>query len=94
MRKPALFITLLVTIIIALSILQVVISNSLSTTGLELGRLDDDVRQYKKENMLLKEELLVLTALTQISSSAAELGFVDKSAEIYIKTPLPLAKKQ
>lgn len=94
MRKPALFITSLVTIIILLSIVQVAISNSLSTTGLVLGKLDDDVKQYKKENMLLKEELLALTALTHISSSAAELGFVDKRAELYIKTPLPLAKKQ
>ncbi len=80
-------------IIIVLSIIQVVVSSSLSTTGIELAKLESQVNDYKKDNSLKREKLLVDSSLTQIASRAAETGFIEEKLQVYIKNQLPVAAK-
>ncbi len=94
MKKPFYFIAIIITIIFCLSIVQVVISNSLSTTGVELAKIEDDLYDYKQENDTLRQKMLIASSLTQIASMASELGFVSQKSNIYLSTPLPLAVKQ
>lgn len=94
MKKPKLFIATLVIIMIFLSVVQVVVSNSLSTTGQMLGKLDKEIQSYKKENTLLKEKLLSVSSLTNVASEAAHLGFVENKSNVFLTAPLPLAVKQ
>lgn len=91
MKKPLLIIGLLIGIIIALTLVQVWVSNRISTTGITLAKISDEISSYKRENALLSEDVLVNSSLTQIASSAAELGFVDVKSSVYINAPLPLA---
>ncbi len=93
MKKPFLFLTFLIITVIGLSLLQVVVSNSYSTTGILLEKIDRDVTFYKEENAKIKEKLLIASSYTQISSQASVLGFMDQKSEIYLNTPLPLAVK-
>lgn len=94
MKRPLLFIFFLFSIIMLLSVVQVVVSNRLSTTGLELAKMQEEIRLYKNENALLSERLLAASSLTQIASKAAELGFVEAKSPIVISAHVPIAVKQ
>ncbi len=77
----ALFLT-----IILLSIIQAIVSNRLTTSGIILGKIEDEIRYYKTENASLAEEYFLVSSLNNISSRAAVLGFVKE------KSPLVLTK--
>lgn len=94
MKKPAFFITCIILIIIMLSIVQVIVSNNLSTTGIELAKYQEDINTYQKENTILHQELLEKSSYTYIASKAAELGFVEDKSRVYLTDPIPVAFKQ
>ena len=92
MKKSVLFLGLIITIVIVLSVVQVAIANSLSTTGVELSKLQDQLAQYQKENELLEEKYLEASALRTIDQNAQKLGFVSATnSNEYLSTPLPVA---
>lgn len=93
MKKPIFFISIIIVIILCLSVVQVVISNSLSTTGLDLAKIEKDLQVYQKENDTLRQKVLIASSLTRIASTAGELGFVSHKLQIYLSSPLPLAVK-
>lgn len=82
MKKLILLTFPLLIFCIFLSIVHVVVSNMLSTSGVELDSLQLDLVKYKKENILLREEVLKNTSLTNIASSAARMGFIDAKSVI------------
>ena len=94
MKKPILIIAFFIISIISLWITQVVISNRLSTTGIELEKIQSEIAKYKKENTLLEEKVLEASSLMNISKKAESLGFVESKSQIYLTNPLPLALNQ
>lgn len=93
MKKSLYLFFLLIMVIISLTITHVVVSNMLSTTGVELDTLQVNVIKYKKENTLLHEQVLEQSSLFHIASAAAEMGFVPAKSTVYLSAPLPLAKR-
>lgn len=77
--------------IVMLSVVQIVVSSRLSTTGIVLGKLENSLKNYSEENEKLREKLLLSSSLTQIASSAASLGFVSEKSQIVLTGPLPIA---
>lgn len=94
MRKPTIFVMFIVATIVFLSIIQIVVSNSLSTTGIELDSLDDKIKSYRKENSLLEEKLLQASSLTTIDSKAKILGFTEVKSEMVLTAPFTFALKR
>ena len=94
MKKPFVIIFSLISIIIVLTMVQVVVSNRLSTNGLTLGALEETISTYKNENTVLKEKLLIVSSFSHVASQAAEMGFVQAKTPVFLSTPLPLALKQ
>lgn len=94
MKRPKLFIGLIFALVILLSVVRVSIENSISTTGIELVALNEELDEYKKDNYQLEEKYLRESSLTQIASRAAELGFVDTEKTVNLSTPLPLARNR
>ena len=84
----------MIMVIVALAVVRVAILNSISTTGIELVNIQNELTIYKKQNVLLKEEYLEVSSLTAIDKKAKSLGFVDAKSHIYLNTPLPLALNQ
>lgn len=80
-------------IVIVLAVLQVMMTNILSTDGAQLSELQAQVSKYKRENALLNEKILQTSALTTVAEKATQQGFVP-SSQTYLSTPLPLALKQ
>ena len=94
MKKPVLIIIFFIISIISLWTTQVLISNRLSTTGIELQKIQSEIARYKKENTLIKEKVLEASSLLKVSQKAKTLGFVESKSQIYLSDPLPLALNQ
>lgn len=93
MRKKRVVLFIIVGVFIALSLVQVVLSNSLSTTGIALSRLENEVARYQRLNSMLRETILTETSLTKIASSAATFGFLQQSSQIVIDSSIPIAAR-
>ena len=79
-------------IIVLLSIIQAVVSNRLSTSGITLGKIEDEIRFYKTENSSLAEEYFLVSSLNNIASRAADLGFArERSPLVLTKSDLVLS---
>lgn len=91
--KPfySVLISVLLMTIVFLSVVQIVVSNRLSSTGLVLSKMQQDIADYKRDNTLLSQKLLEETSLTHIASMAAKLGFVETKAQVYVQTAMPVA---
>jgi cell division protein FtsL len=93
MNKSLYLFSALVLVILTLTIVHVVVSNMLSTTGIELDTLQTDLTHYKKENVILQEQVLDQSSLSHIASAAAGMGFISEKSPVVIQAPLPLAKR-
>ena len=91
MKKYKAIIGILILLIVVLGITRVAITNRISTGGVALGTIDDKISYYKTQNLIYKEKIYTLSSLTNISSEAAQLGFVYSSAGLAIGSSLPLA---
>lgn len=94
MKRPIYLLSFIISIIFGLTIVQIGVSNQLSTTGSELAVIEDKIDQVKKENLVLNEKVLQASALITIDQKAEQLGFVQAKSPLYLSTPLPLALKQ
>ena len=95
MKKPALIITFLIALIIVLSVINAVVHNRLSTSGVFVGELEEQISFYKTQNAILSEEFLTSSSLTNIADMASELGFTNKNQPLLVlKTSKPLAVKR
>lgn len=92
--KSKVFVRLIISTIVLLSILQIIVSNSLSTTGLELGKIEEELSVYKRENALLRQEYLTVTSFTYIAEKAQEIGLTEEKTDMVLDSSLPLAIKQ
>ena len=92
MRKPVLIITFLIGIIISLSIVKAIVHNRLSTSGVFVGRVEEEISSYKTQNAILSEKLLTLSSLTNIKERAKKEGFTnERNLLMVLKTSKPLA---
>lgn len=81
-------------IIVLLSIIQVIVSNRLSTSGIILGKIEEEIRNYKTENIALAEGFFYATSLNNISSRAAVLGFVKEKSPLILTASDVVAVRQ
>jgi len=94
MKKAKFYIGITLVAIVVLSIVRVVVTNTIVTSGIDLGKMQSRIKVLKKENTLLHQKVLELSSLHYIASQAGELGFVNSKNEIVISSPLPIALNQ
>jgi cell division protein FtsL len=94
MKKYQFIIKTLVILVLLLGGARVVVSNSISTSGIALGEINEEISEYKLKNDILSEKLLTLSSLTAIASEAAKLGFTYKSESYVLTNPIPIAVRQ
>lgn len=70
------------------------VSNSITTSGVELGKAEDEAYVLKTENVIIKEKILELSSLTHIASEAGELGFQESKSNFALSKERPIAYKQ
>ncbi len=94
MKKPILVIGLLITLTLALSVVKIYVSNQIATSGVILGKTQEEINSYKTENILLSEKLYSASALTNIDKEASKLGFVEQKSDFVLSGKVPVAFKQ
>ncbi|MGI8419160.1 MAG: hypothetical protein ACR2LN_00790 [Candidatus Levyibacteriota bacterium] len=94
MKKPILILSLLGCIIVVLALVRITLVNSISTNGIKLVDIQNQIGAYKKQNELLKEKYLMAAAYTSISAKAESLGFVPVKSQVDLSAPMPLARAQ
>jgi hypothetical protein len=91
MKKPLLIIGFLGIVIVVLLVVRITLVNSISTTGIKLVDIQNQIGDYKRDNELLTQQYLSSAAYTTIAAKAEKMGYVPVSSEIDLSAPLPLA---
>jgi type II secretory pathway pseudopilin PulG len=94
MKKAVLSILALVLIVFGLSLVRIYISNQVSTSGVVLGQIQQQIDTYKMENIQLAENLYTKSSLTNIAEQAQKQGFVEQKTDFVINGQVPVAYKQ
>ena len=81
----------LLLIVGGLIIFRVVLSSSFAVDGIALSRLNNQLAQLQKKDMILKEKIYTASSLTMIASDAAHMGFVEEKSRIAINNVSSLA---
>lgn len=79
-----------------LSLVQIGVSNSLTTGGIELSQIQTQIQDYQKQNAVLKERIYSVASLTHIAQEAQKLGYVSAAnteSTLVIANPQPFALK-
>lgn len=83
--------TLIITTLL-LALVRVVVSNMISTSGVELGRINEEISAVRLQNDGLRQDLFSRSSLENIATEAAKLGFTDRADKsIVLTSPLPFA---
>jgi hypothetical protein len=93
MKKCYGIIIFLLGIITVLSIGKAVLQNTLSTSGIYVGKTEQEINSYKTQNAILSEELLAASSLINIAQKAEQTGFTAEKNLMVIKTAKSLAAR-
>lgn len=91
MKKPTLIIIFLSCIIVLLLVARISLVNNISTTGITLVNIQNEINSYKNQNELLEQQYLEAASYTSIAAKAKKLGYVPVTSEVDLSAPLPLA---
>ena len=94
MKKPALIIKMLVLTVIVLFIVKIFVSNKIATSGVALGKVQEEIGIYKLENTILAQEYYDVSSLTKIDAKAQQLGYIEKQSDFVVNGQIPVALKQ
>jgi hypothetical protein len=84
MKKSGIIIVFIVSFIILLSIVQAILSNTLSTSGVLMSKINKELQAYKTENAEIREKLFSQASLTNVASRASELGFAKAGSQFVL----------
>jgi len=83
---------IIIGIVIFLSLVQLVISHSLATTGEKVRQLELKATQLEKENAVLTEEINKTGSLSRIAKEAEKLGLVKATQVLHLTPEIPVAQ--
>ncbi len=92
MKKPFFVIFLLFLTIGVLLGVRTVVSARITTSGLELGKIQDEANEIKTQNAILKEKIFSLSSLTHVSEIASKDGFVESKQAFAVSGARPIAR--
>lgn len=94
MKKSIVFLFGLTVITVILAVLQITVSTIFSTSGIDLGNMQNQIQNLQTENMMLREQIYTSSSYTHLASNAASLGFVQNANQIVLGSSNPLAIRQ
>lgn len=76
--------TVIIFAVISLTVVQVVVSNKLSTAGKELSQITDKIEEQKLANEILKAQIASMSAFTNIAKNAQKLGYARDNSPLVL----------
>ena len=90
MKKITLVFSLLGSIIFVLLMVQISVSNMLSTGGITLSEIQQQTQDLQRQNAILKEKVLSISSLTYVAEQAEKEGFApNKMAAVVVSSAQP-----
>lgn len=90
MKQSALIFSILGSIIMVLLMVQISVSNMLSTGGITLSEIQQQTLGLQRQNAILKEKVLSISSLTYVAEKAEKEGFApDKMAAVVVSNAQP-----
>lgn len=77
---------LLVPLIVGLGF-ELVLTNLKAGGGVEMGEIEAQIIEIKRQNLILKEQIDKSSSLTQIATRVEELGLIKPELVLYIDVP-------
>lgn len=93
MKKPVLVLGILILTILVLFGVRAAVSNRISTSGVVLGDVQEQIAEYKTQNAIIKEKILAESSLTHVSSLASKKGFVESKTTFAVSGGTSLARR-
>lgn len=93
MKKYKILLAVLIVSFLGLIALRTIAANRISTDGVLLSKIQEEMAYYKTENLKYKERILALSSLSNISSKAASLGFIDSKIGFVVGRSVPIAAR-
>lgn len=92
MKKRFLVFLGMASVLVVLIVIQAVVANSMSTVGVDVSAMQNEILTYKKENALLKEKLLTRSSLTQIAESMDNSGYETAKTQLSLANSSKIAR--
>lgn len=86
MKKSSVIILTIVSTAILLSIVQAILSNMLSTSGVLMSKVNREIQEYRRENAIIREKLFATGSLNNIAAKAEKLGFAEDKSQLVLTT--------
>ncbi|MBI2622079.1 hypothetical protein HYW66_00390 [Candidatus Microgenomates bacterium] len=83
-NRHILLLSLVVILVIALTVMQVILSNKLSTAGKELAKIQNVINEQELIGEELRIKIASASSLTAIAQNAQKLGFVKDSSPLVV----------
>ena len=93
MKRPYVIIIFLLGLTIFLAMGKAVLQNTLSTSGIFVSEIQQEINSYKTQNAILSEKLLIASSLTTIIEKANKAGFTSENNLMVLETTSSLAVK-
>ena len=93
MKKYNLVLGMLICVTFILTFVRIVVLNRISTSGLALDKINEEISSYKTKNDILSETLLSYSSFSNLATQAARLGFIEDRNSFILTGTLPLAKR-
>lgn len=93
MKKCYILVIFLLGAAVVLSIGKAILYNALSTSGIFVSKVEQEISYYKTQNAILSEEFLTASSLTNVAEKALASGFTNESTLMILKTSRSLAVK-
>lgn len=92
-KRERFFRFFLMIIIAFLTVTQVSLSNSLSTCGEKITKLEIEAQKQSKENEELRKKISKGKSLAYLEEEAVKRGFIKLNNSISLTSPIPVAAK-
>lgn len=80
-------------LIIALSLLQLYVSNRFVTEGEKIKAANDQIKELKMENLALEDRIQQLSSLSYLEEQARAMGFIKIDKVEYLTGPAIIASR-
>jgi len=77
-----------------LEIINIYLSNKVSTDSVYASNVKEKINEYEEQNAVLETESLKYASFHMLSSRAAELGFIEPKEFVSLYSPLEVAIKR
>lgn len=93
-NKFKLIVRALYFLVFILCALQIIVSNSLTSSGEKISSINNETEKLRFENKLLEEDIAKLNSIYMLTSLAKENGFVKSTTTMVLSPMVPIAQNR